>query len=91
MVNRSENGAFGASCLQGHGPSAGSEVLGLSSRVPRAASSLRRQSNEPVVARYAPTKTATLTLLVHGWPLTRRSVSPTRTPACVVVKRGDIG
>ena len=58
MVKRGEIGGFGAARLQGHGLPVGSETLGLSSRVRRAASSLPMQPAEPVVAKYGPTKTA---------------------------------
>ena len=58
MVKRSENGVLGAAWLQRHGLSVGSEVMGRSSRVRRAASSLQMQAHEPLVARYGATKTA---------------------------------
>jgi len=57
MVKRSGIGEFGGMRLQGHGPSVGSEVMGLSSRVRRAAPRLQMQSDEPVVASYGPAKT----------------------------------
>ena len=63
MVKRSEVGESGGAWLQRHGLSVGSEVLGLSSRVLRAASSLQMQPDEPVVASYGTAKTATLTML----------------------------
>ena len=65
MVKSSEIGMLGAALRQSHGLSAESEVLGLSSRVRRAASSLQMQSEETVLASYGPTKTAILTMLVH--------------------------
>ena len=52
MVKGSEIGILGAALRRSHGFSAESEVLGLSSRVRRAASSLRMQSEELVVARF---------------------------------------
>ena len=69
MVKRSEIGVLGAALRGSHGISAESEVLGLSSRVRRAASSLQMQSEETVLASYGPTKTAILTMLpleAHG-------------------------
>ena len=60
MVKRSEIGILGAALRRSHGFSAESEVLGLSSRVRRAASSLQMQSEGAVLARYGPTKTAIL-------------------------------
>ena len=64
MVKRSEFGILGVALRQGQQAcSVGSELLGLSSRVRRAASSLQLQSNEAVVASHGPAKTATLTLL----------------------------
>ena len=65
MVKRSGNGDFGAACLQGHRLSAGSEPLYLFYLVPRAASRLQMQPEEPVVACNGPTKTATLTMLAR--------------------------
>ena len=65
MVKRSEIGVLGAVLHRSHGLSAESEVLGLSSRVRRAASSLQMQSEETVLASYGPTKTAILTMLVR--------------------------
>ena len=65
MVKRSEIGVLGAALRGSHGISAESEVLGLSSRVRRAASSLQMQSEETVLASYGPTKTAILTMLQH--------------------------
>ena len=44
----------------------GSETLGLSSRVLRAAQSLQMQSDEPVVSSYGLARTATLTMLGDG-------------------------
>ena len=58
MVKRGENGTLGGLWLEGHGLSEGSEVLGRSSRVLKAAPSLQTQSEEPVVARYRPAKMA---------------------------------
>ena len=54
---RREIGEFGAAWLQGHGLSVGSEVMGCSSRLRRAASSLQDQQQEPVVASHGPAKT----------------------------------
>ena len=65
MVKRSELGILGAALRRSHGLSAESEVLCLSSRVRRAASSLQMQSEETVLASYGPTKTAILTMLFH--------------------------
>ena len=64
MVKRSEIGILGAALRRSHGLSAASEVLDLSSRVRRAASSLQMQSERPVLDSYGPTKTAILTVLV---------------------------
>ena len=64
MVKRSESGDLGGLWLEGHGRPEGSETLGASSRVRRAAPSLQIQSDEPVVASYGAPKTATLTVLV---------------------------
>ena len=66
MVKGSEIGILGAALRRSHGLSAASEVLGLSSRVRRAASSLQMQSEETVLASYGPTKTAILTMLAHA-------------------------
>ena len=63
MVKRNEIVSLAGLWLEGHGHQEGSEVLGLSSRVRRAAPSLQMQSDEPVVARYHLAKTATLTML----------------------------
>ena len=63
---------MGAAWLEGHGLSMGPEVLGRSSRVRRAALSLPMQPEEPVVARYDATKTATMTIL----PSCRCAASP---------------
>ena len=49
--------------LEGHGLSMGSEALGLSSRVRRAASRLQMHAEETVLASYGPAKTAILTML----------------------------
>ena len=54
MARRGELGGFRAAWLRCHGLSVGSETRGPFSRVPRAASSLRMQSEEPVVASYGP-------------------------------------
>ena len=50
---------------EGHGLSVESEVLVLSSRVRRAASSLQMQTDEPAVASYGLAKAAALTLPWH--------------------------
>ena len=52
-----------ASGWEGHGLSEGSEVLGLSSRVRRAAPSLRMLAEETVEASHGLAKTATLAML----------------------------
>ena len=65
MVKRSEDGDLGGLWLKGHGLSVGSDLLGLSPRVRRAAPSLQMQSDEPVAASSGLAKTATLTMLVH--------------------------
>ena len=62
MIKRSENVNFGGLWLEGHGLSEGSETLGLSSRVRRAAPSTQTQTDEPVEASYGLAKTATLTM-----------------------------
>ena len=62
MVKGSEIGILGAALRRSHGLSAESEVLGLSSRVRRAAFSLQMQSEETVPDSYGPTKTAILTM-----------------------------
>jgi len=59
MAKRSGNVGLGGLWLEGHGLSVGSEVLGLSSRVRRAAPSLQMQTDEPVVASFGVAKTAT--------------------------------
>ena len=56
-VKRSENGDLGGFWLEGHGLSEGSETLGLSSRVRRAASSLQMQPEKPVAASHGAAKT----------------------------------
>ena len=76
MVKGSEIGILGAALRRSHGLSAESEVLGLSSRVRRAASSLQMQSEETVLASYGPTKTAILTMLPGG------ATSRCATPGC---------
>ena len=63
MAKRREIVNLGGVWLGGHGLSVGSEVLGLSSRVRRAAPSLQMRSYEPVEARYGLAKTAALTIL----------------------------
>ena len=63
MVERGEMGDFGAAWRQGHGHPVGSVTRGLTSRVPRTASRLEMQPEEPVVASSDPAKTATLTML----------------------------
>ena len=83
MVKASEIGILGAALRRSHGLSAESEVLGLSSRVRRAASSLQMQSEETVVASYGPAKTAILTMLalsmrVEKWS---RQCAPPLGPA----------
>ena len=61
-VKRGEIVNLGGLWLKSHRFSRWSEVPGPSSRVRRAASSLRRQSEVPVVASYGATKTITLTM-----------------------------
>ena len=59
MVRRGgKNGDLGGLWLDGSGLLVGSETLGLSSRVRRAASSLQMQPDEPVVASCCATKAA---------------------------------
>ena len=61
--NAAKLATLGGLRLKGHDLSVGSDLLGLSPRVRRAAPSLQMQSVEPVVASYGATKTATLTVL----------------------------
>ena len=63
LAKRGENGILGGLWLEGHGLSVKSDLLDLSSRVPRAAPSLQTQSVEPVVASCGANKTATLAML----------------------------
>ena len=56
-------GLWGAALRRSQGFPAEPEVLGLSSRVRRAAPSLQIQPEETVVASCGPTKTAILTML----------------------------
>ena len=65
MVKRSEVVNLGGLWLKGHGLSEGSETLGLSSRVRRAAPSLQMQTDEPMETSHGLAKTATLTILRH--------------------------
>ena len=86
MVKRSEIGILGAAWRRSQGVSAESKMMGLSSRVRRAASSLQMQSEEPVVASYGPAKTAVLTMLSRcSWRarIASRRVrrSPTSSPS----------
>tara|TARA_B110001452_G_scaffold9420_1_gene8079 strand:+ start:186 stop:512 length:327 start_codon:yes stop_codon:yes gene_type:complete len=53
---------LGGFWLEGHGLSVGSEALGLSSRVRRAAPSLQMQTDGPAEASYGAPKTATLAM-----------------------------
>ena len=53
-----KSGDSGGLWLEGHGLPEGSEALGLSSLVPRAAPSLQVRPDEPVVASYGAAKTA---------------------------------
>ena len=57
MVKRGEVVGLRSLWLEGHGVPEGSEVLGRSSRVRRAAPSLRTQPDELLVASYGATKT----------------------------------
>ena len=66
MAKRSEIVNLGGLWLEGHGLLEGSETLGLSSRVRRAAPSLQMQTEKPVEASCGLAKTATLTMLAHG-------------------------
>ena len=63
MVKRSEIVNLGGVWLKRHGLSEGSETLGLSSRVRRAAPSLQMQTDELVEASCGLVNTATLTIL----------------------------
>ena len=92
MVKRSEIVNLGGLWLKGHGLSEASATTSLSSRVRRAAPSLRTQSEEPVRARYGLTKTATLTMLLGVSPplsmVTRSVLGPYRKccrPAAAMV------
>jgi len=67
MVRRGEIEQFVTAWLQGHGLSVGSEALGRSSRVRRAAPRLPTQPDAPAVAGYGLAKTATLTVLHRLW------------------------
>ena len=58
MAKRSGNGVLGGAWLQCHGRPEASELLGASSRVRRAASSLQMHPEELMVASYGLTKTA---------------------------------
>ena len=62
VSDAAENGDLGGVSMEGHGLLEGSEVLGLSSRVQRAAPSLQMPSEKPVVASCGPTKTAIWTM-----------------------------
>ena len=75
--------SLGGLWLEGHGLSEGSEALGLSSRVPRAAPSLKMQTDEPVEASHGPAKTATLTI-----PHYERDVAPVDCVAHLQKGRG---
>ena len=61
-----------------------SELLGLFSRVRRAASSLQMQSDEPVVASYGLAKTATLAMLGCSWIETNSRTRPARRSCRIV-------
>jgi len=63
MVECSELVNLGGLRREGHGLLEGSEKLGLSSRVRRAAPSLQMQTEEPVTASCGLAKTATFTML----------------------------
>ena len=52
VAKRGGIGELGGAWLEGRGLSEGSEVLGLSSRVRRAAPSFQMQTDEPVMASY---------------------------------------
>ena len=73
MVKRSENYDFRGAWLQDLGLSVGSEMLGVSPRVCRAAPSLQVQSREPAVASCGPVKAAALTMVQRsaGWESSR--------------------
>ena len=57
---------LGGLWLKAHGLSVGSEVLGLSSRVRRAAPSLQMQPEERVVASCGTAQAAALSMLAHA-------------------------
>ena len=61
--NAAESSTWAAFGLEGHGLSEGSEALGISSRVRRAAPSLRMLAEETVEASHGLAKTATLAML----------------------------
>tara|TARA_B110001452_G_scaffold121274_1_gene100646 strand:+ start:842 stop:1123 length:282 start_codon:yes stop_codon:yes gene_type:complete len=65
-AKRGEIVSLGGLWLEGHGLPVASEVLGLSSRVRRAAASLRTLPDELLVASRGLAKTATLTILRCG-------------------------
>ena len=67
MVRHSGIGLLGAALCPSESFSAEPEVLGLSSRVRRAAPRHQMQSEKTVVASYGPSKTAILTVLL-GMP-----------------------
>ena len=84
MVKRSGIGEFGGMRLQGHDPSVGSEVLGLSSRVPRAVPSPQMQTEEPAEASYGLARAATLTVLARRLVgISSRNSSSSKPRSCV--------
>jgi len=67
-IDCGEIGEFGWAWRQDHGRPVGSEVMGRSYGVCRAAPSLRTQPDELLVASCGLTKTATLTMPSRWWP-----------------------
>ena len=93
MVKRSEIVNLGGVWLKGHGLSEGSETLGLSSRVRRAAPSLQMQPEKPMAASHGAAKTATLTMLVLLLDVVadRAQRRAPRLHEGLEVRRGDVG
>jgi len=79
MVRRGEIVNLCGLWLDGHGLPEGSETLGLSSRVRRAAPSRQMRSDEPVEQSYGLAKTAALTMLRRP-PAPRAASTPARPP-----------
>ena len=76
MVKRSEMATSGGVWLTSHRLLRWSEAPALSSRVRRAASSLRMRPHEPALSRSGTAKTATLTTLLDLEELQRRRDLP---------------